>query len=516
MTAVLLACGLGLAASWPIAAFGWLCGRWADRLTTDPRWRERVWTTALVLPVGVLLAAAAVAALPDLGSSSSAPPGGDPAAVGPVRVPAAARQGAVDALLGEHAVGAAAVAAFASALGLLLSIVRLQRGRAHLAGLVGGSTPLNRPAFQRALEDVAERLGAAAPPVLVTSRVDRPLLVGLRRPVILLPETLASIAEDRLLLICAHETAHAARGDNLRLAWEELLLGAFWFTPPLRAIRSRLTAVREEACDALTLAGASPAARRGYADTLVHALRLSAGLETQTAFTGAGRKGHAMRLQAILNPPEAPRQGAAAALTAVIGALAATALLGSAALAQQAELASARAAPVPKARADVARAAPSTLRAPVVSPQVQVGSRAEPTGATNRPASRPSAPGAQRRAASPLAAVLSPPPAERSMNPDPAQGAAAKPAPAEAKVGMTISAESLQYDGEGRAVWTGKPEVRVERLGATTFAINGAAAPASFDPKSLSPEAVDRVEVLTSKSGAPAVVNFLLKPDQPR
>ncbi len=116
---------------------------------------------------------------------------------------------------------------------------------------------------------LADRLGVAAPPIVLAPGVATPLLWCLGRPRLILPTSLVDrLAADRWPGILAHELAHLARRDHwvVRL---ELLAGAVWWWNPLFwLVRRRLHAEAELACDARVVR-ALPSHRFTYAETLV-------------------------------------------------------------------------------------------------------------------------------------------------------------------------------------------------------------------------------------------------------
>src|SRR5688500_1515279 len=97
---------------------------------------------------------------------------------------------------------------------------------------------------------------AAATPVpagieiRIAPTVLEPGVVGLRRPVILLPEGIDSyLTADQLAAVLAHEVCHVRRRDNLTAAIHMLVEAVFWFHPLVWWIGARLVATREQACD---------------------------------------------------------------------------------------------------------------------------------------------------------------------------------------------------------------------------------------------------------------------------
>ena len=80
--------------------------------------------------------------------------------------------------------------------------------------------------------------------------VHAPGVVGLRRPVILLPAGIdAYLTADQFAAVVAHEICHVRRRDNLTAAIHMAVEALFWFHPMVWWIGARLIATREQACD---------------------------------------------------------------------------------------------------------------------------------------------------------------------------------------------------------------------------------------------------------------------------
>jgi TonB family protein len=77
-----------------------------------------------------------------------------------------------------------------------------------------------------------------------------PALVGIFRPVLLLPDGIAEhLTRAQLDAVLEHEVAHWRRRDNLTAAIHMLVEAVFWFHPLVWWIGSRLVEERERACD---------------------------------------------------------------------------------------------------------------------------------------------------------------------------------------------------------------------------------------------------------------------------
>ena len=143
---------------------------------------------------------------------------------------------------------------------------------------------------------------AAAVPAGIEIRtaptVLEPGAIGLRRPMILLPQGIDSyLTADQLAAVLAHEVCHVRRRDNLTAAIHMLVEAVFWFHPLVWWIGARLVATREQACDEHVVAEtAEPIA---YAQGIVSVCRRY--VETpHMAVAGVGGADVATRIDAIL------------------------------------------------------------------------------------------------------------------------------------------------------------------------------------------------------------------------
>ena len=126
----------------------------------------------------------------------------------------------------------------------------------------------------RPLLRLATPLAVAAPmPVLASPTMFEPGLVGLWRPVLLVPDTLFDhLDRPGIEALVAHEACHFRRRDNLTGAIHMLVEALLWFHPMVWWIGGRLVEERERACDeAVVRAGHDPAV---YAESLLECCRL--------------------------------------------------------------------------------------------------------------------------------------------------------------------------------------------------------------------------------------------------
>lgn len=152
---------------------------------------------------------------------------------------------------------------------VILQIARLVKQRFRLGRLIrqAKSATDETIAFVR---ECAGQLCLPVPPrTLLTVENCSPFVCGIVRPILVLPERLATELERKQLRhVILHELAHIRRRD---LAWgwlPELARIIWWFHPGVHWLCRRVRLERELACDqrAMSLTGQDPVA---YAETLV-------------------------------------------------------------------------------------------------------------------------------------------------------------------------------------------------------------------------------------------------------
>jgi beta-lactamase regulating signal transducer with metallopeptidase domain len=158
------------------------------------------------------------------------------------------------------------------------------------------------PAHARAL---LAALARRAPRLLVGEAATGPHVVGILRPIIVIPPAL--LDEPALLgAALLHELAHIRRRDPLARIVQLVASALFFFWPVVRLINRRLDLAREAACDAWALE-ASEVPRPAYARLLVRMARLRAA----EAASLAAPRGLEARVAAVLGPPATARLGLA-------------------------------------------------------------------------------------------------------------------------------------------------------------------------------------------------------------
>jgi beta-lactamase regulating signal transducer with metallopeptidase domain len=169
----------------------------------------------------------------------------------------------------------------------------------------------------------ARAVSATLPlPVKASSALLEPGLVGIWRPVLLLPEGIMQrLSPQEMDAVEAHERCHFRRRDNLTAAIHMLITNLFWFHPLLWWLGGRLVAERERACDESVLdAGNDPAT---YAGSIlkVCAFTMQSPLACAAGVSGADLK---QRMETIMENRTTLRLNAAK--KSLLAAIAATAI----------------------------------------------------------------------------------------------------------------------------------------------------------------------------------------------
>ena len=116
----------------------------------------------------------------------------------------------------------------------------------------------------------------------VSGQVDIPMLMGVLRPVVVLPKNGPVLQDRNLSAVLSHELTHYKRGDVL-YKWLVVLVTAFhWFNPLVHWLGRRIALDCELSCDQAVLAALPQKERIGYGELL---LALAAGGRLPTGVT---------------------------------------------------------------------------------------------------------------------------------------------------------------------------------------------------------------------------------------
>jgi beta-lactamase regulating signal transducer with metallopeptidase domain len=188
----------------------------------------------------------------------------------------------------------------------IMVLIAIWAAGALLALLIWGLRWLELRALVRAARPPTISLAITAPvPVLISSAPVEPGLIGIFRPVLMLPDGIqARLNAQELDAILAHELCHFRRRDNLTAALHMLVESLFWFHPLVWWLGRRLMNERERACDEAVLsAGHDP---RAFAEAILNICRfcVQAPQACASALSGANLRG---RIEIIL-ANQAPRR----------------------------------------------------------------------------------------------------------------------------------------------------------------------------------------------------------------
>ena len=125
------------------------------------------------------------------------------------------------------------------------------------------------------------------------------MLVGVLRPVILLPDT--ALAGPALELVLLHELHHLRRGDIPVKLLLVLVRGMHWFNPIMHWVDRALAYHCEASCDAWVMRGADLDARQYYSETLIGVIRRESGTRSAlcTSYYG-GVNGSSRQERAVI------------------------------------------------------------------------------------------------------------------------------------------------------------------------------------------------------------------------
>lgn len=204
--------------------------------------------------------------------------------------------------------------------GTVFALARLLVGMARVAGIRRRASSEADGSWADLLTSLSEKIGLERPVRLFfTDEIAVPVTAGVRRPVVLLPESARRWNDERRRVVLLHELAHVGRAD-----WISLLLGHaaaafYWFHPLAWSTRSQMRKDCERACDDLVLsAGTRPSVYAAHLLSIVRSLRLSR-QRTLSAVAMAHRSYWDGRMRAILDPQVERRRvsGGQARLAAV-------------------------------------------------------------------------------------------------------------------------------------------------------------------------------------------------------
>jgi HEAT repeat protein/beta-lactamase regulating signal transducer with metallopeptidase domain len=192
--------------------------------------------------------------------------------------------------------------------GVLLMLARLALGLAGGGRLRKRAERITDSAILTAVQRHAAQLRLRVVPVVAyCQRVAVPTVVGVIRPMILLPASLATgMPPQQVELLLLHELAHIRRYDHLINIAQRLIEAALFFHPALWYVSHRIRVEREHCCDDLVIAFGGE--RHAYAESLVAAAALATGARLSPAALAATGKPSQLRrrIHRLLGDPQPP------------------------------------------------------------------------------------------------------------------------------------------------------------------------------------------------------------------
>jgi len=208
----------------------------------------------------------------------------------------------------------AAAVTLAYLTGIVLMLTRLAIALQGGRRLRLAATPIPDGPIAELVRRQAIQLGLkTAPLVAWCTRNSVPVVVGILRPMILLPSALATgFDPSQLEALLTHELAHIRRFDPLVNLLQRLIEVLLFFHPAVWYVSRRVSAERENACDDLVVSAGWPAVR--YAQALLQMAEFCAAARgiapqpnTALAASGANSSQFKRRVLRLLEIEDSPK-----------------------------------------------------------------------------------------------------------------------------------------------------------------------------------------------------------------
>lgn len=183
----------------------------------------------------------------------------------------------------------------------LMLLSNLWRHMRYLRMLRRWRTPVSDRRMLALYDALRGEMGVRrAIPIYICQAADSPMITGVFRPCILLPDNRLSLSELRLVL--RHELTHYQRGDLYVKLLELLCVSLHWYNPLIYLARREIDYACEASCDERVMRGASLDDRQYYSETIIAVIRRQRARATalSTTFYG-GKRGMKNRILSIMN-----------------------------------------------------------------------------------------------------------------------------------------------------------------------------------------------------------------------
>ncbi len=157
-------------------------------------------------------------------------------------------------------------------IGIFFMICLFIRSLFHLYILKNASLPIQNKEFDMLYQNCLHELRIpAGPSVYGTAILRSPVITGLLRPCIYLPQPLLSDFRDiDMRYILLHELQHFKHKDSLINYWMNIISIIYWFNPIVRYGLKIMRIDREVACDAFVLSQLEETEYESYGNTLIN------------------------------------------------------------------------------------------------------------------------------------------------------------------------------------------------------------------------------------------------------
>lgn len=157
-------------------------------------------------------------------------------------------------------------------LGVAVSLIRVAVEWTSLRRTLNASRPLVEETWQVDAAWAARQLGlASVPAIRLAEATAMPMVTGVARPALLVPQGALDWSAERRRQVLLHELAHVVRGDIVSGWLARMATTLYWFHPLVWYAARRMRIERELACDDCVVAAGSPPV--DYASELVSIAR---------------------------------------------------------------------------------------------------------------------------------------------------------------------------------------------------------------------------------------------------